>query len=70
VPTHCRKEALHDSSYPTGTKKAGMVSPNPLVGAVISEGNEMVGSAITISMAGIMPKCNALKKARERGTGR
>jgi diaminohydroxyphosphoribosylaminopyrimidine deaminase/5-amino-6-(5-phosphoribosylamino)uracil reductase len=48
---------------------AGMVSPNPLVGAVLVRGDKIIGSGYHRFFGGPHAECNALKNARQKARG-
>ena len=69
MPTLAEKKRYMTAAIRLAQKGRGMVSPNPLVGAVIVKGNEIVGSSYHHFYGGHHAEVYALKKARERARG-
>jgi diaminohydroxyphosphoribosylaminopyrimidine deaminase/5-amino-6-(5-phosphoribosylamino)uracil reductase len=69
VPTPAEKERFMTAAIRLARKGRGMVSPNPLVGAVIVQGDEIVSSGYHHFHGGPHAEVYALKKARDRARG-
>ena len=69
VPTPAEKKRYMTAAIRLARKGRGMVSPNPLVGAVIVQGNKIVGSGYHHFYGGPHAEVYALKSARERARG-
>ena len=69
MPTPAEKKRYMTAAIRLARKGRGMVSPNPQVGAVIVQGNKIVGSGYHHFYGGPHAEVYALKKARERARG-
>jgi len=69
VPTPAEKKRYMMEALRLARKGRGMVSPNPLVGAVIVQGNKIVGSGYHHFYGGPHAEVYALKSAGERARG-
>jgi diaminohydroxyphosphoribosylaminopyrimidine deaminase/5-amino-6-(5-phosphoribosylamino)uracil reductase len=69
VPTPAEKKRYMTATIRLARKGRGMVSPNPLVGAVIVKGNKIVGSGYHHFYGGPHAEVYALKNARARARG-
>jgi diaminohydroxyphosphoribosylaminopyrimidine deaminase/5-amino-6-(5-phosphoribosylamino)uracil reductase len=68
-PTHTQKNRFMAEAIRLARKGAGMVSPNPLVGAVIVKNNEIVGRGYHGRYGGPHAEVSALQEAGENALG-
>ncbi len=69
MPTPAEKKRYMTAAIRLARKGRGMVSPNPQVGAVIVQGNKIVGSGYHHFYGGPHAEVYALKNARARARG-